>query len=170
MNPIEEALAYKELLSRYQYTQDEVAKRLGRDRSSVANTIRLLKLPENIRAYIIAGRISMGHARAILGVEGKDLQETIADEIIKNNLSVRDIEEWIRKLKEEEGGISGGMNAPDEKSNPAPKTNPFKQVEDELRMQLQTKVQIRSGGKKGKIIIHFHSSEEFERLYQKIRA
>ena len=170
LNPIEEALAYKELLSRYQYTQDEVAKRLGRDRSSVANTIRLLKLPENIRAYIIAGRISMGHARAILGVEGKDLQETIADEIIKNNLSVRDIEEWIRKLKEEEGGISGGMNAPDEKSNPAPKTNPFKQVEDELRMQLQTKVQIRSGGKKGKIIIHFHSSEEFERLYQKIRA
>ena len=147
-----------------------MAKRLGRDRSSIANTIRLLKLPESVRAYIIAGRISMGHARAILGVEGKDLQETIADEIIKNNLSVRDIEEWIRKLKDEEVSVSGVVNAPEGEPTAVPKTNPFKQVEDELRLQLQTKVEIKSGGKKGKIVIHFHSSEEFDRLYRKIRA
>lgn len=170
LNPIEEALAYKELLSRYQYTQDEVAKRLGRDRSTIANTIRLLKLSESVRAYIIAGRISMGHARALLGVEGKDLQETIADEIIKNNLSVRDIEEWIRKLKNGEGEVPERVKLVDEESALVPKPNPFRQVEDQLRLLLQTKVQIRSAGQKGKIIIHFHSSEEFDRLYQKIQA
>ena len=82
LNPIEEALAYKELIGQYQYTQDELAKRLGRDRSSIANMLRLLKLPEEVRAHIISGQISMGHARAILGVENRELQQTIANQII----------------------------------------------------------------------------------------
>src|SRR3989338_4418787 len=72
LNPIEEALAYKELLNQYQYTQDELAKRLGRDRSTITNMLRLLKLPEGIREHIILGKISMGHARAILGIENHD--------------------------------------------------------------------------------------------------
>src|SRR3990167_8422378 len=74
LNPIEEALAYQDLLEKYQYTQDELAKRLGRDRSSIANTLRLLRLPEGVRAYVISGKISMGHARAILAIEDRELQ------------------------------------------------------------------------------------------------
>ncbi|MBI2339256.1 MAG: ParB/RepB/Spo0J family partition protein [Deltaproteobacteria bacterium] len=170
LNPIEEALAYKELLDRYQYTQDEVAKRLGRDRSSIANAIRLLKLPESVRAYIIAGKISMGHARAILGIEGRENQETLADEIIKNNLSVREIEEWIRRLKEKGASALEVVKAEPETKKSEITANPFRQVEEQLKMALQTKVQIKSDGRKGKIVIHFSSREEFERLYQKIRA
>lgn len=100
LNPIEEALAYKELLSKHQYTQDELAKQLGKDRSSIANSLRLLKLPDKIRDYLINDKISMGHARAILSIDHKELQIQVADDIIENNLSVREVEILTKKLKE----------------------------------------------------------------------
>lgn len=169
LNPVEEALAYKELLNRYQYTQDELAKRLGKDRSSIANTLRLLKLPEVIRSHIISGQLSMGHARTILGIDNKELQEKLADEIIKNGMSVREVEEWIRKLKDE--GINekpaGDHNVTLEVVRPK-KENKFLSVEESLKKFFRTKVQIKSVGAKGKIIIHFHNSDELNGLLQQM--
>lgn len=162
LNPIEEALAYKELIGQYQYTQDELAKRLGRDRSSIANMLRLLKLPEGIRAHIISGQISMGHARAILGVENRDLQQTIANEIIKNELSVREIESWIRRIKDD----------PETAAEPAAKPvalvgeNPFRHIEEEMRKFLKTRVQVKVKGERGKLIVYFHSADELNQIFQ----
>lgn len=167
LNPIEEALAYKDLLGKYQYTQDELAKRIGKDRSSVANTLRLLKLPEGIRAYIISGQISMGHARALLGMEDREVQQRVADEIIKNELSVRDIESWMRRYKEGRGqrnksddGEEGGTD------RQTPDVSPYTNLESQLKDILKTRVKIKSSGGKGKIIINFHSPEELDRLFQ----
>lgn len=169
LNPVEEALAYKDLLGKYQYTQDELAKRLGRDRSSIANTLRLLKLPENVRAYLITDKLSMGHARALLAVENRELQQKMAEQIIENDLSVREVEAMIRRLKD----------MPQEStSEAAPENNPaatiqkvrpnFKNLEDEIEKIVKTRVQIKSAGEKGKIILHYHSQDEFNRLYQSL--
>lgn len=168
LNPIEEALAYRELLSKYQYTQDEVAKRIGRDRSSIANTIRLLKLPETIRGHIISGKISMGHARALLGVENQELQEKIVDAIIENDLSVREIENWIQKLKEEKAHVEPSVSV--KVKRPEKVRRPYEHLEDDLKKGLQTKVQIKGTAKKGKILIHYHSEEDLSRLVQKIKG
>lgn len=172
LNPVEEALAYKELLGKYQYTQDELAKKLGRDRSSIANTLRLLKLPDNIRSYIIAGNISMGHARAILGIENGELQEKVAEEIVKSDLSVREIENWVRRLKGEEVEETGEGGK--EQKSLAPQTLPkqaeYKNLEEELKKALKTKVIIKSKGKKGKIIVHFSTKEELDNLYSRLKG
>lgn len=163
LNPVEEALAYKELLSKYQYTQDELAKRIGKDRSSIANTLRLLKLPDGIRGHIISGQISMGHARALLAIEDHDIQKKVAERIIQNDLSVREIEDLVRKLKDEPTSypaeISETVSAP-----PVMNSSTFGPVEEELKKKLKTKIQIKSSGNKGKILIHFHSLEELNRL------
>ena len=164
LNPIEEALAYKELIGQYQYTQDELAKRLGKDRSTIANMLRLLKLPEGVRAHIISGQISMGHARAILGVENRELQQTIAGEIIKNELSVREIENWIRRIKDE----GPEEAAPAIKVVADPVENPFRNMEEELRKILKTRVQVKSKGERGKLIVHFHSADELNQIFQTI--
>lgn len=165
LNPIEEALAYKELIGQYQYTQDELAKRLGKDRSSIANMLRLLKLPEGIRAHIISGQISMGHARAILGVENRDLQQTIANEIIKNELSVREIESWIRRIKDNpETAVETAAARPIALVG----ENPFRHVEEEMRKFLKTRVQVKAKGAGGKLIVHFHSADELNQIFQTI--
>jgi len=167
LNPIEEALAYRDLLSKYQYTQDEVAKRIGRDRSSIANTIRLLKLPEKIRGYIISGNISMGHARTLLGVENRGLQEKIAEAIIENDLSVREIENWVNKLKEEQAAYEPSVSQKVKKSKPVER--PYSTIEEGLKAGLQTKVQIKGSGKRGRIIIHFHSDDDLSRILSMIK-
>jgi len=166
LNPIEEALAYKELLSTYQHTQDELAKRLGKDRSSIANTLRLLKLPEQIRAFLITGKLTMGHARALLGIENKKLQKKLADEIIDNDLSVREVENWIRKLREdvEEEADTRSSSA----GATVQQARPFKGLEQELRQILKTHVQIKGTAKNGKLVIHFHSSAELDNLYNRL--
>lgn len=161
LNPIEESLAYKELLNRYQYTQDELAKRLGKDRSTIANMLRLLKLPDEIRGQIIGGKISMGHARALINVENKELQKKIADDIIENSLSVRDVEDLIRKLKD--GASSNTIPITSRLENAAQAVD-YSRYEDQLKKFLKTKVKISSAGKKGKITINFYSSDEFTRL------
>jgi len=167
LNPVEEALAYKELLSRYQHTQDELAKRLGRNRSSIANTLRLLKLPEQIRAYIISGKLSMGHARALLGIENRELQKKLADDIIENDLSVRQVESWIRKLRGEgDKKISSSLvrqAIPDDTERVL-----YKNIEEDLKKSLKTQVQIQGSSHNGKVVIYFHSKEELDGLIDRL--
>jgi ParB family chromosome partitioning protein len=167
LNPIEEALAYKELLGRYQYTQDELAKHIGKDRSSIANSLRLLKLSDKIRDYLISGDLTMGHARALLGLENRELQLQIADDIVKNNLSVREVEMLIKKFKE-----SGGdrlISVPEDTGGSQPRpANRYGTIESRLKEQLRTMIKIRTNGKKGQLIISFMDDSHLNTLADKL--
>lgn len=166
LNPIEEALAYKELLSRHQYTQDELAKQIGKDRSSIANSLRLLKLPDKIRDYLINNKISMGHARALLAIDNKELQVQIADDIIENNLSVREVEVLTKKLKEQD--VEKIHRLPVSKDDSATPKKDYTKMEQRLESELRRKVHIKSKGDKGELVIHFSNEAELNDLIDRL--
>ena len=166
LNPIEESLAYKELLSKHQYTQDELAVKLGKDRSSIANSLRLLKLPDKIRNHLINNKISMGHARALLAIESKELQIQVSEDIIQNNLSVREVELLTKKLKEHDAVPVNGRPSKDDLSHEPAKdyTSLIKRLESKLRK----KVAIKAKGEKGSVVISFNNQEELSELIDKL--
>lgn len=167
LNPVEEALAYKELLSKYQYTQDELAKKLGKDRSSIANSLRLLKLPDKIRDHLINNKISMGHARALLAIDNKELQIQIASDVIENNLSVREVEVLTKKLKDnEENPASVRTSAVENRGPQKDFTSLTRKIEEALRQ----KVAIRANGDRGHLVIAFKSEDDLNRLVDKLLA
>ena len=154
LNTIELAQAYAYLGSEFSLTQEEIASKVGKNRSSVANIMRLLKLSPYVQDKVSDGAISYGHARAILGVEDEKSQCDIVDEIIASQLSVRETEKLIQQL----GQVKK------EKEKP-PVNNPFyKAIQEGLQHLLGTKVQITQGKKKGKIEIEYYSEEELERI------
>lgn len=157
LNPIEEALAYKQLMDRYHYTQEVCAKKVGKERSSVANTVRLLGLPEEIRGMIINNKLSMGHARALLALEDVDLQLRIARKISEEGMSVREVEEWVRKIKD---AVITEENVVIKQSNPQ-----LNFIEAEVAKIFGTKVKIKSQGKKGKIIVDYYNVEDLDRIF-----
>ncbi len=161
LNPIEEALAYKNLLDRNNYTQEQMAIRVGKDRSTIANSIRLLSLPEEIRGDIIETRISMGHARALLALEDDELKLKVKNQIIKDSLSVREVENLIRNLKM--GLKLNKIENVKKEDNPQ-----YKFIENEIMKILGTKVQIKSSGKKGRVIIDYYNTEDLDRIYNAI--
>jgi ParB family chromosome partitioning protein len=160
LNPIEEALAYKQLMERYQYTQELCAQKVGKDRSTVANAVRLLSLSEEIRGYIIEGRLSMGHARTLLGVEDEEMRIKLARRVVQEGLSVREIEEWVRKLRE---GVKVERVIQTKKTDPQ-----LSFIENEMTKILGTKVKIKPQGKKGKVVIDFYSQEDLDRIFNAI--
>lgn len=157
LNPIEEALAFQKLIRDLGLTQDEVAKRVGKDRSSVANYLRLLKLPAQIQHMIEDGSISMGHARALLAIDSEDLQLKLANEIVEGKLSVRDIEHRVKKLSEEPK-IRESSTAVENDAN-------IRAAELKLKRHFGTQVKIHLGQSKGKIEIDFSSMSELDRIY-----
>lgn len=157
LNPIEEALAFQKLIRDLGLTQDEVAKRVGKDRSSVANYLRLLKLPAQIQRMIEDGSISMGHARALLAIDSEDLQLKLANEIVEGKLSVRDIEHRVKKLAEEPK-IRESSTAVENDAN-------IRAAELKLKRHFGTQVKIHLGQSKGKIEIDFSSMSELDRIY-----
>ena len=160
LNPIEEAEAYRHLMSNFELSQEEVARRVGRERPTVANALRLLRLPETIQQDVITGQLSMGHARALLPLEGAARIKDARDQIIKKQFSVRQTEALVKKIK---GGQ--GKTAP-RKAKIDPE---LEALAARLQRSLGTKVAIRPqirGGKGGKIEISYYSSEEFERLLE----
>lgn len=160
LNPIEEALAYKQLMERYQYTQEECAKKVGKERSTVANSVRLLLLPEEIRGHIIEGRLSMGHARAILGIESEEMQLKVARRAVQEGLNVREIEDWVRKLRE---GVQVERMVKTKTLDPQ-----LKFLESEMTKILGTKVKIKTQGKKGKVVIDYYSGDDLDRIFNAI--
>ena len=162
LNPIEEALAYKEILERLSITQDELAQKIGKNRSSITNTLRLLKLPEYIKEMLITGVLTEGHARAILALEDIDKMIAFADYIIQNNLSVREAENEVKKFLEKEKYVS---------RETLEKKEDFilKNAEDELIRTFGTKVEIKGNRKRGRIEIHYFSDEDFTRLLEIFR-
>ncbi len=159
LNPIEEARGYKRLMEEFQLTQEEVARKVGRDRSTIANALRLLKLPEDIQEDLLAGRLSAGHARAILSLGVPAQMRKLRDLILAKGLSVRQAEALARKMKEESP------------PSPPPAKDPnLLALETELGEILGTKVQLKWGKRKGRLVIEFHSSEQFEAFLERLRG
>lgn len=154
LNPIEEANAYSQLANEFGLTQDKLAKRLGKNRASIANTLRLLKLPKGVKEDMVAGRFSMGHARALLGLESAKDIEALRREIQKNDMNVRQTEERVRQLK-----TSSSPKAPEKKKDTFLKT-----LETELGRKLGTKVEIIPNQKGGKVVITYYSNDDLERI------
>jgi ParB family chromosome partitioning protein len=154
LNPIEEALAYKRLQEETGNTQEAVAKRLGKDRSTIANMLRLLKLPAYAQKDVIDGRLSMGHARVLAGIKSGIDVKKLRNAVVSKGLSVRQLEALAKK-----------------KAAPVPSRQNKKEIDyymqslaDNLKRSLGTKVDIRKQGKQGSIVIHFYSDDELERL------
>ena len=161
LSPIEEAKAYRALIDECFLTQEEVAIRVSKHRSSVANTLRLLLLAESVREALDAGKISMGHARALLGLEETRQQEALCREIVSNGLSVRKVEALVRNAK------NGGSPT---KLRPTPKDPHVASVEENLRTRFGTGVNIKRKGSKGKIEIEFYSMDDLERLLDLLQS
>ena len=157
LNPIEEALGYKELMETYHMTQEDVSRKMGKSRSAVANTVRLLSLPESVKKHLINKEISMGHARTLLGAPSEGVMLMALGRILEEGLNVRQTESLIARLSKEpkEKKISKS----DEEIMRYMAT-----LEKNLGSRLGTKVKIHHGRKKGKIEIEYYSNEDFERI------
>ena len=163
LNPIEEALAYRRLSDEFQMTQEAIATAVGKDRATVANMIRLLKLPDEVRAEVASGRLSTGHARALLGLPNEADQRGAARDVIARSLSVRETESLVKKIAEEGA-------PPVEPAPPTPVDVHTRAAEDRLRLVLGTRVRIVRQGPRGRIEIDFGSEDELIRLYEQLTA
>ncbi|RQW90006.1 MAG: ParB/RepB/Spo0J family partition protein [Geobacter sp.] len=153
LNVIEQAEAFHSLIEKFHLSQEEMARRVGKDRSTVANSLRLLKLPPEIKNDILDERLTMGHARAILSLESNDLMGHARQEILSKHLSVRETENLVKRLKSKRSAR--------QKTIPAPELTA---VVDNLKRRFMTKVAIRQSGKGGKVEISFSSMDELTRI------
>jgi ParB family chromosome partitioning protein len=158
LNPMEEAVAYQRLISEFDFTQEQIAERVGKSRPAVANFLRLSQLPEHIKAGIMDGTLSMGHAKALLGTAKSALQNEAWRAIVSKGLSVRETEALIKRLKE-------GKKKP-KKPEPGSDEIYLSDLADELSRQLGTKVKIKRHGKKGKVEIEFYNNDDLDRLIE----
>lgn len=153
LNVIEQAEAFHSLIEKFHLSQEEMARRVGKDRSTVTNSLRLLKLPATIKNDILEERLSMGHARAILSLESSDLMEQARQEILAKRLSVRETENLVKRLKMKRTVKPKALPAPE-----------ITAVVDSLKRRFMTKVAIRQSGKGGKVEISFSSLDELTRI------
>ncbi|TLD41374.1 MAG: Chromosome (plasmid) partitioning protein ParB [Candidatus Jettenia ecosi] len=156
LNPIEKARAFRELTNKFGLTQEQVAKAMGKDRSSITNYIRLLDLPEEIQENVSRGTVSMGHARALVSIQKKEMQLDILERILKEGLSVRAVEEIASMGK----GLGADKSTPPKEKSPPH----IEDLEDQFRRFFGTKVTIKERNGKGKIMIAFHTNDEFIRI------
>ena len=168
LNPIEEAIAYKRLLTEFNLKQDEVAERVSKSRTAVTNSMRLLKLDERVQQMVIDEMLSTGHARAILGITDKDKQYDFAQRVFDEKLSVRDVEKEVKRLQNEK----------DSDKVKEPKIDPrleaiYAELQEQMKKTLGTKVTIvPKDNKKGRVEIEYYSQDELDRivgLFQSIR-
>lgn len=158
LNPIEEASAYQEMIQNFNLTQEALSKRIGKDRSTIANFLRLLKLPSFIQQDVIDGRFTIGHARVLITIESPLVQKEIKDLIIKKSLSVRQTEDLVKKTlapKKVKGPKDG-------------KDYYIESLAKDLQKSLATRVSIKRKGEKGRIMIEFYSDEELSRLIDRL--
>jgi len=159
LNPLEIALAYQRLIQELNYTQQDIAEKVGKDRTSITNYLRLLKLPREIQDYLTDNKISMGHARALLGLEDPDQQIRLCRKIVQKNISVREVEKTVQKL-------SGSPTAPKEK-----KLDPdLAALQEELLKLLKTKVFIAGSRNRGVLKVYYFSLDELNRIYSQLKG
>lgn len=163
LNPLEEAAGYQQLIDEFALTQDEVASRVGRSRSAVANTIRLLALPPSVQRLLVEGSLTAGHARALLAIESDDAQLSLAERIVSEELTVRETEEAVRRLvaaqyaddEEDEGAGS-------RPSKPAA----LLEVESRLAEHLDTRVAVTMSGRLGRLVVDFANLDDLDRIFR----
>ncbi len=161
LNPIEIAKAYQRLIEELGYTQEEIAQKIGKDRTTVANFIRLLKLPEQIQDSLKRGEITMGHARALINIPSKKLQIEIWNKIVKQGWSVRKVEKAVRDLLKDK-------DLEDKSSKRKSYSSAgLRDIESKLKKIFGTQVRIKqTGNNRGEIVIEFYSNDDFERLLE----
>ena len=190
LNPLDEAGAYQQLIEEFNLTHEEVARKVGRSRAGVTNALRLFQLPPTVQRYVRDGQLSAGHARTLLGTPDRLLQERLASEAVHNGLSVRSLEEVVRKeLQREQAEESGLEGVPDDTGNltsgPAGEDTASPEIpgprlvrslrppgvhdlEELLEDRLNTRVKVDMGGKRGKLVIEFATLDDLERIYRVI--
>ena len=159
LNPLEIATAYQKMIQEFSYTQEDVAKKVGKDRTSIANYLRLLKLPDEVQELIADCKLSMGHARALIPIEDPERQRSMALRIAKDSFSVREVEKWVRRLQ-----------APSEKPPKAPMDPDLLIFQEELLKLLGTKVVISGDQNKGVLKIFYYTLDDLNRIYEKIKG
>jgi ParB family transcriptional regulator, chromosome partitioning protein len=159
LNPIDEALAYQRLIREFRLNQEGVADAVGKDRSSVANYLRLLNLSDAVKPLVASGALAMGHARALLGIEDAARQAHAARTVVEKSLSVRETEALVRRLAKPATGRAAG----------APRSDVHtRQAEEKMKLSLGTRVHIVRKGRGGRIEIEFVSEDELHRLYERL--
>ncbi len=155
LGPLEEAAAYQQLIEDFQLSQDLVAKRVGKSRSTITNSLRLLQLPSSVQSFLLDGSITAGHARALLGLDSRQDQDQVASRIVEENLTVRDVEKIVRE----------GVN-PQKRTPKRSKVKSVSELEVEkiLSETLSTRVGVTIGSRKGKIIIDFANEDDLTRI------
>ena len=160
LNPIEEAKAYQSLIEKYQLKQEEIAEKVFKSRSVITNALRLLKLDEEVQLMLMEGKITNGHAKAILGLEDKEEQRAVAQKVVKEQLSVRDTEKYIKSLLDKK-------NEPAVKKPVLENQTLYETLESRMKSRMGTKVQIkRKSDDKGKIEIDYYSNDDLERIIE----
>ena len=160
LNPVEEAKGFKRLVDEFGFTQDGIAQAVGKDRSTVTNLMRLLRLPEELQTMVVSEKLSVGHARALLAIENAAIQLKMANEVIAKNLSVRQIEVMVKKAQEpvREQIIKTPMKSRD-----------VEILEEELRRKLGTKVKVEDKKGKGKVVIEYYTLDDLDRILGVLR-
>jgi ParB family chromosome partitioning protein len=157
LNPLEEARAYEQLATQFHLTQEQIAEKVGRSRAAVANSVRLLALPGEVQSWVADGRLSVGHAKAILGLSIAEEQRLVAERILKRNLTVRETEQLVEQLKGETKVRVRALGQP-------VKSASVMAIEERLRQKLGTHVSVHHGKKKGRIEIEYYGNEDLSRL------
>lgn len=169
LNVLEEASAYQQLVDDFGFSHEEIARRVGKSRSAISNTIRLLQLPAGVQRYVIDGRLTAGHARTLLGTPDRSLQESLARRIVNEGLTVREVEQIVRGDEEDE------PDEPESRSKDRPGSDQagrrlrppgLLELEELLSDRLDTRVKVSMGTKRGKVTIDFASLEDLERIYR----
>lgn len=157
LNPIEEAIAYKKLLNEFKLTQEDLSKRIGKSRTAITNTMRLLNLDSRVQQYIIEGIITEGHGRALLSIKDLELQYELSQKVIDENLSVRELEKLTKKFLEVKDKVK--------EERATNELNPYyKEIKNQLQDYFGTKVNISNKNNKGKIEIEYYSEDDLQRI------
>lgn len=157
LNPIEEARAYEQLATQFKLTQEQIAEKVGRNRATVANALRLLGLPAEVLAWVADNRLSVGHAKAILGLTIAEEQRLVAERVLKRSLTVRETEQLVEQLKGAPKVSRGARGS-------AAKSTHILAIEERLRQKFNTHVSVHHGRKKGRIEIEYYGNDDLERL------
>ena len=168
LGALEEAAAYQQLIEEFKLTQDQVATRVGKSRSAVANTMRLLQLPASIQRLLGEGQLSAGHARALLGTPDRAFQEKLAKAAVSEKLTVREVEDRVREHDGTAAADAGTTTTGDTKPSATVRPAPLLELEEMLSDHLDTRVAVSMGQRKGRIVIDFSTLEDLERVYRVI--
>ena len=173
LNALEEAAAYQQLVDEFEFTQAKIAKRVGKSRSAVANTLRLLALPMGVQRLVGTGQLSAGHARTILGCEDEDQQVALAQRCVDDQLTVRELEQVLRgddlaDSESSDDSDDAGSSTPDKRKVGETRAPAVLELERLLSEHLDTRVGVTLGAKKGKIVIDYADLNDLERIYRAI--